>query len=292
MTNLRVLIFLFISLGVIISPALADMIHEYVSPPDAFSTGTSSQPSQGSSSNGEIYRETPAPSLETFENETIKINLVSEVELKNNLKLQEVLEKVIGEDKINEQSIENMIELSESISSDLETTRNLRIEGEKSILSLSIKYKGTQKINNFVVYDKIPKDFAESTDKITVNAPKSIVKVVEKDPSYVFIYKEVAPNEELSISYLVNLEVDPLVINNTKVEVYAMSLGEEKEEIQKESKSLLISSLENIKGKLGDATGNTGIILIIIVLVVAVIYLKKGKREDEYTKDFAPPTYK
>jgi len=154
------------------------------------------------------------PAAEAAKNATKKISLVPGVGLRNNTKLQAALEKVLAKGKMSEQAIENLLRLSESITSNLEATRNFKIEQNKSKLELKIRYKGKKKAKNFIIYDKIPKTFANSTDLITVTAPKATVEIVEKDPA---------------ITYEVAGEKDASIINETSAEFYAESLEEVQE---------------------------------------------------------------
>jgi len=170
------------------------------------------------------------PAAEKPKNATKKLSLVPGVGLRNNTKLQAALEKVLGIGKMSDQAIENLLRLSESITSNLEATREFKIEQNKSKLELKVKYKGKKKAKNFIIYDKIPKTFANSSDLIIVTAPKATVEIVEKDPEYAFVYPEVSEGEELTITYEVDGEKDASLINETSAEFYAESLEEIPEE--------------------------------------------------------------
>ncbi|RLI99200.1 MAG: hypothetical protein DRP06_04025, partial [Candidatus Aenigmatarchaeota archaeon] len=166
------------------------------------------------------------PGVAKAKNATKKLSLVPGVGLRNNTKLQAALEKVLGIGKMSEQAIENLLRLSASIVADLEATRNFKVEQNKSKLELKIKYKGKKKAKNFIVYDSVPKTFANSSDLITVTAPKATVEIVEKDPEYAFVYPEVSEGEELTITYEVDGEKDASLINETSAEFYAESFEE------------------------------------------------------------------
>lgn len=83
-------------------------------------------------------------------------------------------------------------------------TIDVDVNNKKSSVSLKIKYNGTEQVNNFVVKDVIPKSFADTASKITINAPGAVVNVTKSDPEYLFTYKTVIPGEEKTISYSVN----------------------------------------------------------------------------------------
>ncbi|NIP40611.1 MAG: hypothetical protein GTN39_03755 [Candidatus Aenigmarchaeota archaeon] len=146
--------------------------------------------------------------------------LVPGVGLRNNTKLQTAIEKVLAKGKLSENAISNLIRLSNSITSNVEVTRNFKAEGGKSELSMRMKYKGDRKVENFVVHDKIPKTFASSSDNVTVTAAGAKIEIVEKDPEYIFLYSGMNPNQEIIITYSVDQEVGASVINETETSVY------------------------------------------------------------------------
>lgn len=166
-----------------------------------------------------------APSKEKLKNATIKLKLIPGIGLRNNTKLQKALEKVLGK-KLSSQAIENLIRLSASISANVEVVKEFKAEANKSILSMKMKYKGRKKVKNFIIYDSIPKSFANSSDLINITAPGATIEVVEHDPEYLFVYPEVNPEQELTITYETIGEKDASLINETKTEIYAESLEE------------------------------------------------------------------
>jgi len=58
---------------------------------------------------------------------------------------------------------------------------------------------------------------------VLISAPGAEYRVVEEDPEFIFVYPEVAPNQELSITYSVDKEVEISVLDATHTEVYAES---------------------------------------------------------------------
>ncbi len=176
----------------------------------------------GTHPTGGIY--TPPQKLK---NATKKLELVPGVGLRNNTKLQAAIEKVLAKGKMSEQARENMLRLSKSISSDLDVKKKFEAEENKSTLKTKIKYKGNKTVKNFIVYDSVPKRFANSSDLIKVTATGATVEVVEPDPEYLFNYLEVSTDQDLEITYEVSGEKDASLINETETEVYAESLEEE-----------------------------------------------------------------
>ena len=202
------------------------------------STGGSKQEEQqqggdggsGGGTGGGIGGGVYIPPVKKAKNATKKLSLVPGVGLRNNTKLQTALEKVLRKGKMSQRAIENLLRLSASITSNLEATRKFKIEQNKSKLELKVKYKGKKKAKNFIIYDSVPKTFANSSDLITVIAPKATVEIIEKDPEYAFVYPEVSEGDELTITYEINGEKDASIVNETSVEFYVEYLEEVQEE--------------------------------------------------------------
>ena len=149
--------------------------------------------------------------------------------LVNNTKLQAALEKVLAKGKMNQNAIENMLRLSEIISSQSDITRAITVDNGKTEVKTKVKYKGKSRVKNYAVYEKIPKTFADSTDKITVSVTGAKVEVVEKDPEYLIVFDVVEPNQEISITYTINDVVALSEVDSFSTELYADEIvGEQK----------------------------------------------------------------
>ncbi len=204
--------------------------------------------------------------------------LVPGVGLRNNEKLQAALEKVLGRRNMNQNAIQNMLRLSASITANIETQRNLEATDTSSKVTTRMKYNGKNKAKNFVIYEKIPKSFAESTDNITVNT-NGQVEIVEEDPEYAIIFSELNPDQTIEISYTVNQKVDASVIDAMTSEVYAESIEEppvdaeptttEQPEDKKTSPLLILA------------------IVLALVAVAAYIFIKKRQKQSA-PKRFVP----
>jgi hypothetical protein len=149
--------------------------------------------------------------------------LVPGVGLRNNTKLQSAIEKVLAKGKLSEQAFENLMRLSESITSDLEVGRHFNISAGKSLLSMRMTYRGERPMSNFIVHDVLPKAFAQHTDNITVNAPGATVEIAEEDPEYIFLYPALSSGQEIVITYSIDGEVSSSVIDSVDTWVYAES---------------------------------------------------------------------
>ncbi len=209
-----------------------------------------------------------------------KPELVPGVGLRNNEKLQDALEKVLGKGKMNENAIQNMLRLSASITANIETQRNLESTDTSSKVTTRMKYNGKSKAKNFVVYEKIPKTFAESTDNITINT-NGQVEIVEEDPEYAIIFSELNPGQTIEISYTVDQKVDASVIDVMSSEVYAESIAEPPVAAKP---PVLYKQPEDKK------TTSPALILAIVLALVAVIaylFVKKSQKQNT-TKRFVP----
>ncbi len=165
-----------------------------------------------------------APSHE--KNASRKHVLVPGVGLRSNLKLQAAIQKVLGLASMSEQARQNLLRLSESISSQIEVTRNFRSANSTSTMETRFSNKGSKAINNFMVFDTVPKEFAEHSGNITVTAPGAQIEVVNPDPEYLFTYPAFDPNQEAVITYSVGADVPETVIEDFHAEVYAESVEE------------------------------------------------------------------
>ena len=152
--------------------------------------------------------------------------LVPGVGLRNNTKLQAAIQKVLQISNMSERARENMMRLSESISSQLNMSRDINIVNKISTLTIKIRHVGHSKIKNFMFYDIIPKDFAEHVDNISVSAPGLTYEVVEEDPELVFMYSDLDPEEEVTIIYTVDTDTGTSVIDDFEPEVYAYEVSE------------------------------------------------------------------
>jgi hypothetical protein len=105
-------------------------------------------------------------------------------------------------------------------------TRNFRSANRTSTMETRLAYSGSQKARNFMLFDKVPKDFAQHADNLTVTASGATVEVVDSDPELLFIYPEMDPGHEVIITYSVYQSVSEDIIDSFAGEVYAQELEE------------------------------------------------------------------
>jgi hypothetical protein len=150
--------------------------------------------------------------------------LVPGVGLRDNLKLRAAIQKVLGMANMSDQARLNLLRLSESITSQVQMTRNLRSVNRTSTMETKLKYTGNERAKNFMLFDQVPKDFAQHADNITITSPGASVEIVEADPDYLITYPQVDPGQEVVITYSVGATVDEDVIDSFSGEVYVESL--------------------------------------------------------------------
>ena len=203
-----------------------------------------------------VTKEIAEPKIETID-VSIAQTPVTETGLEAKTTLISAIEKVL-EKTLNENAISSLETSSSAITADSKVSRSIKSENGKSNLNLKIKYDGAANVKNFIIHDRIPKSFASDANSITVSAPGAQIEIVEQDPEYLFIYPEILPQQEISISYAIDKEVDENVLNEASAVLFAESITEE-------------------KGTAGINEMVTTAILFIAVLAMAIItvYLKR-----------------
>lgn len=209
------------------------------------------------------------------------------VGLMSNARLQTAIENVLAKGKLSEEAKDNLMRLSQSITSDVSSTHNFNIVSGKSKIQNRIKYSGQKRIKNFIVFESVPKNFAQNASMVTVNAQGGTVQVAEEDPSWVILFPEVDPGQELTITYEVTGQKSTTVLDGMATEVYAESLED-------------APTTSPDEGEVpGDDTGKTttptggeaplgidmtiliiavGIVAVVIVIVILFLVRKPGKK--------------
>jgi len=165
-----------------------------------------------------------APSGDQGQNKSNRPTLVPGVGLRNNTRLQAAIERVLGQANMSDQARENMLRLSASITSDISTTRMFNVSGGKSRITTRMRYSGQEKARNFMLFESVPKGFATNASLVTVSAPGATVEIAEEDPSWVIMYPELNPDDEIIISYEIDGTKDSDLIDDVQSEVYAEAL--------------------------------------------------------------------
>lgn len=215
----------------------------------------------------------------------------------NNTKLLDAIEKVLAKGKLSQSAIDNLNRLSELIRSDVTTDRKLVFEGNNSILTEKVKYSGAKKIKNFMVHEKIPKEFAAKAGDIAIFAitypqrsqefetavlikKEGNIEVVETDPEFLITFAEALPNQEFIITYAVNAAVSGTVLDSVSSQVYAESAEE-------------VPSAQPIALVTKDYITITIIVLLIVLFAAGVFIIRKRvKREKAAAKPKAAKSAK
>lgn len=154
--------------------------------------------------------------------------------LLNNTMLQAAIQKVLAKENMNQNAVQNLLRLSNMISGESNLSRSITIEGAQSRVKTTVMYRGSRTARNYILYEKIPKTFAASTDNITVSAAGAKVEIVEKDPEYAIVFDTVSPNQELSVTYTINKAVSTSTVDSFATEIYAESFDEEEKQADAE----------------------------------------------------------
>jgi hypothetical protein len=160
----------------------------------------------------------------TDQNKTSRPALVPGVGLRNNTMLQAAIEKVLAKGKMSAQARENLLRLSASITSDISTTRMFNVSSGKSKITTRMRYQGQKRVRNMIIYESVPKTFSLNASLVSVNAPGATVEIAEEDPSWVIMYSEVDPSDEIVITYEVTGSKSSSNIDGMVTEIYAEGL--------------------------------------------------------------------
>ena len=191
------------------------------------SSSTTTVPSGGGNGDTGVTREeTTTSTVETTTSTTIlpekrTHSLVQEpVEdkeieelIEQNEELIDKLSPLIGEE-LSEEIKNRIIELAKKIQKHVEFNRTLEVDPDRnrSSLILRVKYNATREVKDFMVYDVIPKSFANSSDSVEVSVDAEIV-ILKEDPEYLLVFENLNSSEEKTITYSVDRRVDEDIIN-------------------------------------------------------------------------------
>ena len=157
---------------------------------------------------------------------TIKTGLSQGIALENNAKLRNMLGEVFGMPAIDVKDMDSMLRNSKTIASHMQVERKVEVSSGRSYMRMSMQYEGNETITDFVIYDIVPKSFAQSAKDIKVTAPGAEVLIVEDDPEFAIIFSSLSPGETINIDYEVDAEVDADIVSSFSAEVYASAVGD------------------------------------------------------------------
>lgn len=108
---------------------------------------------------------------------------------------------------------------TEEVSKNIIITKSLSI-GSSSKLTITVIYIGESSVSNFIIFDKVPKIFAQSVDDLVINT--NVEKsVVETDPSIAFYAPVMRKFDQIVIEYTVSHGVNPSCVNESETLVFS-----------------------------------------------------------------------
>jgi len=180
--------------------------------PGGDSSGTGGSPGGGGPSGENVTKQTRLQAGET---------------LRNHEQFRERIQEMLGYPF----DLNELMNNSEKVSKDISLGKDFESTSSQSKLTMSFSYSSSKKAKNMFVYLKVPKDFAEHTDNITISAIGGKIEVLKEDPEYVVLYPEVNPREQLTITLTTEALVGSDIIDEFVSEIYPEYL-EEKETYQ------------------------------------------------------------
>lgn len=133
--------------------------------------------------------------------------------LGRNEKLKNEMELVLGVN-ITPQYVKKIAMNVPELSRRTQLKRSIYSEGGRTILKLNVKYLGEGNAEKFVIYDEVPKEFAQNAEDMQIKANGGLIKIIEADPKIAFFYKLVKPMNEFDIEYSINKSLDVKILNS------------------------------------------------------------------------------
>lgn len=143
---------------------------------------------------------------------------------------------LIGSDVLLSSAIESLsgkpsssidLKATEEMGSSVSIAKTL-VAGVPSKLSITIIYLGEKEVKDFIIFDRVPKTFAQNVDLLTINTnvKKSIV---ETDPSIAYFAPMMKKYDMIVIEYSVNSNVSQEALEQS--ETYVFTMGYASQEI-------------------------------------------------------------
>jgi hypothetical protein len=115
------------------------------------------------------------------------------------------------------QTLSNTASLIDTI----ETSIHFESGREGSEFLIKMKNNNNRDILNFIVYQSIPKSFAESADMLTIAARGSSYSVIEPDPELLFLFPDFRAGQEIFIKYTTPIKAPISSAEEILTEAYA-----------------------------------------------------------------------
>lgn len=112
------------------------------------------------------------------------------------------------------------LKATEELSTSMSISKTLTT-GIPSKLSITVLYLGEKEVNDFIIFDRIPKSFAQSVDLLTINT--NVKKaIVETDPSIAYFAPVMKKYDMILIEYSVNSNVSQEALGQSETYVFTM----------------------------------------------------------------------
>jgi len=147
------------------------------------------------------------------------------------------LKEILG--GLNNTGKEKLLNISNEISKNISVIRNAIVE-EGTLITTKIRYSGDN-LTKFIFYDIIPKTIAESSNNITIDSSASEIRIIKKDPEYLFIYDKLANGDIIEVNYTISKRIGKTnkSVSNALINLSSQFFG------IKAEKNNLISRKEN-----------------------------------------------
>ncbi|RLI90117.1 MAG: hypothetical protein DRO65_03375, partial [Candidatus Altiarchaeales archaeon] len=150
----------------------------------------------------------------------------------SNHELKKEIEMILGKE-IDEELADLIAKDSVDLLERLEKRRKVVIKEDESTIYLYVNLTLNREYENFLIYDVIPKIFANSSKDIKINAPNAIIHVIKDDPEYLFLYRDVK-SKCIEISYRVTKKVNASIVEKLRCPTFFM-LDQKKFKIKNEN---------------------------------------------------------
>lgn len=216
---------------------------------------------------GPPKKEIPKPSgQQVIANTTPRLNLTENADLRG--AIEKILNLTLDSNQLN--AIE---ELSRETDEATQIVRDFSAADGKTRITTFVHYTGEKEIKDFILLEKIPKDFASTASKITVTAPNGEVTVYEEDPEFIISFKDVSQNDRFFISYEVNQKKSSGILEKINTQIYASN-----------TEATNGDELPQEKAKPLNALLITGLAIIFFAIITVIILKLKSTKKAEPPK--------
>ncbi len=121
---------------------------------------------------------------------------------------------------LSDQQVSEYISQSEQISPYIAVSANIYSDQSSSVLTIRIRNLIGNQLRNFIVYEKLPKSFAQNTGNTTTIASDATYSTVRADPEYAFLYDTFDAGEIITIQHRKSKSSTASFLSSLAFEVY------------------------------------------------------------------------